>query len=155
MTKMLAIDPGGVHVGMAWFHDEACFHAEEMTPAGCIAEVQRQLSQGLLDVLVIEKFQLYPWMAQNQAFSEFPTVELIGALKLLWATCGGEVWDDDPGDRRTALLVMQGANIKDPTRRILRAKGVKSVAKKLGAGGHAADAELHGYHHVMRLDPGN
>lgn len=144
--KLLAIDPGGKHVGMAWFEDQECVAVREETPAGAIDETRRQLLTGT-DVLVIEEFRLYPWLAQQQSYSDFPTVQLIGALKLLWATNGGRDWD---GERPVCTLAMQPATIKAPTRNVLRGRKIKSVAKREKAGGHCADAELHGHFYVLR-----
>lgn len=147
--RTLAIDPGGVHVGMALFLDVECQTAWEMAPAEAIAELRDFILGGLIDKLVIEEFRLYPWLADTLSYSDFPTVQLIGALKLVWATNGGVDWSGSGA--KTVELVMQPATIKKPTRQILKAKKVKSQAKIMKAGNHAADAELHGYHHLMRL----
>lgn len=146
--KLLAIDPGGVHVGLAAFGDDGCQTAWELTPPTALLELRRQLMGGL-DVLVIEEFRLYPWLAQTLSYSDFPTVQLIGAMKMLWATGGGEVWEEVGADP-VCQLVMQPATIKDPTRNVLRGRQIKSVAKTSKAGGHAADAELHGWHYLLR-----
>lgn len=145
--RILAIDPGGVHVGMATFEDGGCTRAWEEAPANSLDYVRRALAAGEVDVLIIEEFRLYPWLAQTMSYSDFPTVQLIGAIKFLWATCGATVFD---GEKTTCELVMQAATIKDPTRNVLRGRGIKSQAKKSKAGGHAADAELHGWHWMLR-----
>lgn len=150
--KLLAIDPGHVHVGMALFEDGVCTNAWEMTPVVALEYVRVNLAEQLLDVLVIEEFRLYPWMAKQQSFDDLPTVQLIGALKYLWATCGATVFHRQGEDgEQTCVLAMQPATIKEPTRNVLRGRKIKSLAKKLKVGGHAADAELHGYHYVLRM----
>lgn len=148
--RILAVDPGGVHVGMAEFGDDGCTRAWELTPAEAPGYVREAIldPRDPIDVLVIEEFRLYPWLAAQQTYSDFPTVQLIGALKLVWATGGGQWWGAEGGE--LPILAMQPATIKDPTRSVLRGRGIKSVAKKLKAGGHAADAELHGWHYILR-----
>lgn len=144
--NVVAIDPGDVHVGVAEFAGGQCVRAFEMAPDDVPAYVR-----GALEVmggapapgaLVIEEFRLYPWKAQQQAFSQMLTAELIGQIRLVWRW-----WGDPLG----VQLVLQPASIKKPTKAILAAKKVVSEAKRSRAGGHAADAELHGYHYLMRL----
>lgn len=138
--RLLAIDPGDVHCGMALFHgDRGCQQAWELDPPGCLRYVRGSLEDGELDVLIIEKFVLYPWKAQEQAYSQMLTCQLIGALKAAWAWWGGE-----------CELVEQGATIKKPTVGVLRSRKVASKAKQSKAGGHAFDAELHGYYYLLK-----
>lgn len=147
--KVLAIDPGGTHVGMALMDTDEirCERAWEETPATALEYLRVHLAAGDVDVLVIEEFRLYPWLAQTLSYSDFPTVQIIGAMKWLWATCGATVFH---GEKMPCQLKMQPATIKDPTRNLLRGRGIKSTAKKAKAGGHAADAELHGWHCMLR-----
>jgi hypothetical protein len=138
--KLLAVDPGGKHVGLALFTDETCIKAWEETPADAIIFIREEVAE--LDVLVIEEFRLYPWMLDNQAWSDLPTCQLIGVLKYLHAVHGDA----------SVKLVMQAATIKKPTARILRARRIVSQAKRSRAGGHAYDAELHGWHYLSNTN---
>lgn len=138
-TRVLAIDPGDVHVGMAYFEDPLCLEAWEYGPDEALDYVRGVLENQFIDVLVVEEFRLYPWRAQAQAFSQMLTCEMIGALKLahrLWGATNG------------VGLEIQSAQIKEPTTNILRARGVKSVAKSAHAGLHAFDAECHGHYYL-------
>lgn len=154
---LLAIDPGEVHVGLAVFHDGTCIDAFEMAPHETIVLVRDLLSRRRLHTLVVEQFRLYPWLAEQQAFSDFKTVELIGVLRYLWATRGeldtGELTNKQGERLATAIewctWVENPATIKTPTRAILKARKIKSTAARLRAGGHASDAELHGYHYLL------
>lgn len=96
---------------------------------------------GAVDVLVVEEFRLYEDKAAVQIGSTMPTCEVIGVIKYLWRTVPGEAVD----------LVLQGAGIKEGCQKILRRKGVVSLAKSRKAGGHAYDAELHGQYYLHRL----
>jgi hypothetical protein len=130
--KRLAIDPGDIHVGWA-YDDDHTVTAGEWAPAECPEMVIRMLTRNQIDELIIEEFVLYDWEAQNQAWSDFKTSQLIGALKLL------AHWFQIP-------VIMQGANIKKPTRRQLVARGIKHVGQVI----HARDAELHLYYRKLR-----
>lgn len=135
----LAIDPGDVHCGMALFNEGKCLDAWKMKPVECERFVQSALREQEIQALVVEEFRLYPWESDAQAWSQFLTVEVIGVLRWLWLTEGTNcIWKE------------QGANIKKPSRGILRMRKIKSMAKAKGAGGHALDAELHGYHFLLR-----
>jgi hypothetical protein len=43
---------------------------------------------------------------------------------------------------------MQGASIKKPTAKILKARKTPSISKRMKAGPHAQDAELHGHFYI-------
>lgn len=141
--NVIAIDPGDVHVGMAEFEEGHCVQAWEETPAGALFYVAERLVANDFDALVIEEFRLYPWKAQQQAFSQMKTAELIGAFKLLWATNGQMIVT---GTVPNTIWYQQGAAIKKPIDKHLKARGVTMLADENKAGGHARDAELHGYH---------
>lgn len=138
--RLVAIDPGDVHVGWAVFIGLVESDVEELTPAECLIRMEQLLTSQAIDVLVIESFQLYPWEAENQYWSTFPTCELIGALKWLHAKHG-----------YGCELVMQKADIKKPTFAQLRARGIKSLAKRRKVPGqHVLDAEAHAWHYLLR-----
>lgn len=137
--RVLAIDPGERHCGMAWFIDGKCTQAIERLPGECIIQVRLDLEVRAIDVLVVEEYRLYPWKAAQQAFSQIKTIEVIGVLRYLFAIHGTDAM----------TWVEQGASIKEPTQGILRAKGLKKRAK---GSQHALDAELHGYYYLMNRD---
>ena len=178
--KMIAVDPGDVHVGVAFFEsatpsvDESwkCVDTQEMTPEDFEDALLETFLDGDIDVLVYEKFFLYESKSGEQVGSEFRTSQLIGVIKYLhrmqqihadkhaevdkigkFLDCqlpGGTCADPKIKARPVALVVQQ-ADIKKPTAGILRTKGIKSLAKKNGDSlGHQVDAELHGYRWVFR-----
>jgi hypothetical protein len=134
---VLAIDPGGVHCGMAWYFEGQCMLVEEHEPADCVDLTAHWLRQTGGKALVIEEFRLYPWLAAQQSFSTFETVEVIGSLKTVHRWLGGGT-----------ALAMQPASIKEPTRKIMRARNQTVLASQSKAGIHCADAELHGYYYT-------
>lgn len=149
---MIAVDPGDAHVGVAVFSKRECVWAGEMTPAGFLAWLRLRLDDGTAAQVVVEEFRLYSWMAEKQSWSDFPTAQLIGAIKAAVAWFGGQV-NEVTGERirdKEVGVVMQPASIKKITRAQLEARGIKSQAKARKAGGHAADAELHGWHWLLR-----
>lgn len=97
-ATLIAVDPGDVHVGVAFFTTEAinpwhqlpvdraewrCSDAQEWTPDEFADGLAELMLEGGLDTLVIEKFRLYADKAKEQTGSEFPTAQLIGVLKYL------------------------------------------------------------------------
>jgi len=141
---VLAIDPGGVHCGMAWFNNAVCIRVEEHTPNDCVDLTSHWLRQAGTEALVIEEFRLYPWLAAAQSFSTFETVETIGALKTVHRWLGGGV-----------ALAMQPASIKEPTRKIMATRGVQSLATMTNAGVHCSDALLHAYYYTNQQQKEN
>lgn len=137
---MLSIDPGDVHCGMAFWSDETCVHTQEMTQSECLLAVRGCLENGLINELVIEKFVLYPWKAEQQAMSQLHTSQLIGGIK---ATYG---WFALPN----CTIHEQPASIKTPTRKIANARKYKSTARRQQTGGHCLDAEIHGYFRIWK-----
>jgi hypothetical protein len=175
--KAWAVDPGGVHVGMAEFEfgkdadgdDYAdCTRAWELDPETAIDTIAAALINYEIDVLVVEEFRLYPDKAMAQTGSTMPTCELIGQIK--WAhrlDCRRRHREFDrlravksrarshldaiARVQSTVEFVLQPAAIQKPTTGVLRQRGIKSTAKATGAGGHALSAELHGWHYLIRV----
>jgi len=129
---------------MAVFVDGQCAWTGEMPPLelydwlrayGPVYDRQR----GKWGVVVVEEFRLYPAHAKAQAWSSFGTVEVIGVLKE-WC-------------RREGIpIVLQPASIKRPTTAILKSHGTTMMSR--GNGGHAKDAELHGWHYILKQKTG-
>lgn len=131
--KFYAIDPGDVHVGVALFKGRQCMWAKEFTPKGILKHLEAHLMG--TEVLVIERYQLYPHLAQAQAGSDMLTSQLIGALRLMACQLGVPV-------------VLQQAALKTPTENAIAKRGIARKSK--GKGNHAKDAETHGYAYLLR-----
>lgn len=185
MTGLIAVDPGDVHCGVAFFvradnkFGWQCTNTEEFSPDDFLDALAETFVEQDPDwqFLVYEKFRLYADKARLQTGSEFPTAQIIGVVRWL-----GRTHNRHAGEHRAALengslctcqlpggtcdparqagqgryvgpveLVCQPADIKKPTAGILRTKGIKSVAKLEGDRlGHRVDAELHGWHFILR-----
>lgn len=188
MPKLIAIDPGDVYTGVAFFEtdvdpwqpsDDAsweCVDAQEFIDEEFIDAFGETLLTGnSFDIVIFERWRLYADHAVEKTGNEFITSQRIGQIKLLvrWRnehvdrhdraeaegrlmTCeqqGGTC--ADPADRpHRILLVDQVADIKKPTRGILKTKGIKSVAKPIArehysGRDHVVDAELHGWYFIL------
>lgn len=84
MTTIVAIDPGAKHTAVAALYqlptvEIQCLTVDTELFSVVLWEVLCRLSP---DVVVLEKFALYPWMAKAQAWSTFRTVEVIGVVRL-------------------------------------------------------------------------
>lgn len=134
---ILAVDPGGSHVGVAIFRGERCIDAFEVTPDELVNELfWRGTTLRHTETIVCEEFRLRRSAALSLVGSTLPTVELIGVLRHYCRVYG-------------IAFVTQPATIKRPTAAQLRHRGVESLALRRRAGGHARDAELHGYRYLF------
>lgn len=141
-SRVLAIDPGNQHVGVAWFqrYDDGwnCYAVAEETPWEFASSVDLWLQQGgVLDCLVVEQFTLYGDTAMTQVGQEFVVVQLIGILRYL-------------GMRSGVPVHLQPASIQKPTQAALRVNHIKSRSRQHRAGPHAFSAELHGWYYILR-----
>jgi hypothetical protein len=136
-----AIDPGEAHCGFAWFdlleeneptgHQCDCMdHSSDyrLSLYRCMTFKPYELAEYLetnlfrATALIIERFQLYPWMARQQGFSEFGTSEAIGIYS--WIA------------RKLDIKVVRqdAAGNKKDGRAWAEKAGFKMVNRKLGSG---------------------
>lgn len=170
-TELIAIDPGDVYTGVAFFtRDENgewyCQDAIEMR--------WEEFQDAFADLIYVdrdwprwviyERFRLYEDKAQEQKGSEFLTAQLIGVIKFIvrvhnlhvdrhmvaleqgkMLSCelqGGIC--QDPNNQPYAITIHgQMADIKKPARGILRYLKIKSVAKAI------ARELYHGRDHII------
>ncbi|QOC55735.1 RuvC-like resolvase [Gordonia phage Archimedes] len=126
----ISTDPGGEHVGMAFWEDDRLVDCDEYDPLAAML---------ILDswepaTLVIEEFRLYPSKAKTLTGSTMETAQLIGAMTW-WAF------------QHNAFVYMQPAAIKTPTLAYARKHEIQLTTDK---GGHAKDAHTHGIHYLIR-----
>lgn len=152
---LLAMDPGDVHVGIAWFAEDAngfpvCEWATEYGHDEGTDFVARQLSAGTLSAIALERFNLYEAQKDKQVGSDFPTCEQIGAVKYMVRVHNEfeAAWvNGDPFRPPHVTLYLAGADIKKPIRAQIKARGIAQVAS---GSVHASDAELHGWYRILR-----
>jgi hypothetical protein len=132
-VRVLAVDPGDAHVGIAAWSRRGGIKSIEKDADVALAVLDVLLDQDWT-CLVIEKFVLYPTQARAQSYSPMLTAEMIGALKWI-------------ASRKGTPVVTQGADIKEPTRRQCRARGLEWRDLRSG---HASDARLHLLHYLLR-----
>lgn len=188
VTEIIAIDPGDRWTGVAFFTRDSdghwyCQDAQEFSPhefEDALAELLFDRSSPPPPTIIYEKWRLYADHAKEKTGSEFETSQHIGVIKYLvrvnnehaerhnhaeaegkMMTCelrGGAC--EDPAHRPQMItLVKQPADIKKPTRGILKKKKIKSVARPIarenyGNRDHVVDAELHGWHYILRVIEG-
>lgn len=152
---LLAIDPGDVHVGVAWFDQQAgpsgelawgCVYVEEMTPDEFHQYIWPAMASGIFDYVVVESFNLYGDKALEQTGSSMETSQMIGWIKavhwILWTQWGLQI-----------KLVMQPPSIKKAVFAILGRKGYKFTADRLNVPAqHVRDAEVHGVKFIKQQD---
>lgn len=142
--ELFAIDPGQSKAGFAWFQLQSPRHRDDLrhqcdcvthsadgllrllfcinfpSPALLIEFLETNLRRA--DTVVCERFQLYPWMARQQGFSEFGTAETIGVIKYL---CGR---------LRVPYVPQDAARSKKDGRTWGVKAGFPMVERKLGSG---------------------
>lgn len=149
---LLAVDPGDEHVGVAafglsrdgWENAWSC----EMTPDEFTSYLSMMAYLGRFDVIVVEEWRLFPQAAPLLVGSDMPTSQLIGVIKYIHrqTKMGTMRW---PGPE--VELYFQSPQIKKPTRSLLQARKMSSLAKWLKVpNDHATDAELHGWYHIIK-----
>jgi hypothetical protein len=133
---LIAIDPGGEHCGVAIFVDGMCRATFEKDPASLYDSLRvweaLYLNAHEFPVMVVEEFKLYPGKATAQSWSTMPTAEVIGVLR-------------ERCRHSKTEFVTQPASIKKATRALVQRRGIALI----GTGGHARDAELHGWHYLL------
>ncbi len=132
--RIIALDPGEIHCGVAHFYHDVGWHLDttmELSPGGMFHLLETTSVRGLQ--VVCEEYRLYPWLLQEQGFSEVPTAEHIGVVKYLAA-------------KRNYDLFMQSASIKKPSAGIMSAFGIEQTGKNQ----HCRDAEMHGWYYAFR-----
>lgn len=158
-ATLLAVDPGGEHVGVSWWvaaepptdHEGGqgwyCKWSAEMQPDQFMGFLARELLSGTIDIVVYESFRLMADRAMQQVGSDMPTSQLIGVIKWL---AGGLAQAKARWPAPEVELHEQAPSIKKPTDSIRRSKGLGFQAKRMGVSGdHATDSELHALYHIM------
>ncbi len=133
--RILSIDPGDAHTGVAISRGGV---PETQTWEGDLCEAMTQFSSTVAwlepDVVLLEEFRLYPWLAMEQGYSDFATSQLIGAIKW-YCYC-----------HQRKLVMTQTAN-KKPAFAIMRGRGHVLPGKNQ----HEKDAVAHIYHYTKGI----
>jgi len=125
----LAVDPGET-TGWATFNEDGT--AINYGSAHGRIEVYQLLAATQPKVLIVEDFELFPWKAKEQSWSDFETVRVIGAIEF-WAYA------------KSATVILQLPNIK--------AIGYKWAGLSLAKAkrdSHERDAYVHGIYYLQK-----
>jgi hypothetical protein len=143
LHRLIAVDPGGVHVGVSTWSDDpgfwACASAVELTPNDFADTLRDLLAVGTNGGLGVayETFRLRGGQgALQQQGSTFPEVELIGVIRTLCRWAGVPLIPIEPSNRSASIQ---------------RASALGYQWRAHGHGGHAKDAEAVGIS-ALRLD---
>jgi hypothetical protein len=124
-------------VGYASWDGEECTAAVEMTPDQAIDTVTDLAGFGVIQLLVCERFTLYPWMAAQMSHSELWTPQMIGALHHIARR------HNIPFEKPQASKLKEVYDNPELTARLYRS---------IGHGKHARDAEAHGLRYVVQQE---
>lgn len=83
--RVLALDPGDT-TGWCVFDGGELNRADQMP--GTPLNIAKLIDAAKPDVVVIEEYRIYGWMTQQHAWSDVPTLRLVGAAELACAERG-------------------------------------------------------------------
>ncbi|WIC89803.1 RuvC-like resolvase [Gordonia phage Sapo] len=129
--RWVSVDPGEEYVGFCvWVDDEVedCF---QTTPQESFGHLEFYHPS----TLVVEEFRLYPDKAKALSRTTLVTAQHVGALTY-WAKLNH------------CPVYLQSASVKKATAAYCRAHDLPLVPP--GKGSHAQDAQVHGYHWLLR-----
>lgn len=153
--RIIAIDPGDAHCGVATFREGKCTVALECNPKEMLTLLQQVLDDDAVEVVIYEVWRLYQSMTEKLVGSEMLTCQAIGVIKWLvdrhneTVDSFAKAHKGETFGGRIVELVAQPADIKDPTRTVVRHHGITPTSRKT-SGDHERDAELHGLHFILR-----
>jgi hypothetical protein len=159
VDSILAVDPGPVHCGMAWFVAEKGWHVTEtadVVPIECLRSTRDWIAEPGPGVLVVEGFQLYPNMLQEQGLSRMGTPEVIGALKWLYLSADNpevSFYEQGASIKRHGCMYMNqvaGGHCEYGYRGGSRV-WIHDTEAHAGTNPHKRDAEAHGWYRVKVL----
>lgn len=124
-TRLLAVDPGDVHVGVAFFEcvgdpsvDEnwECVDTLETDPVTFEDSLLETLSSGEVDILVAEEFELYESRALAQTGSPMRTAQMLGVIRYAHRICETHATNHDKAREAGKILAcqLQGNLCADP-----------------------------------------
>lgn len=137
----VSIDPGDVHVGVAWWHGPVCFKAYESDPDTTTDRLLARVKDGSLRLVVYERFLLRGALAMQQQGSEFFTSQMIGVMR------------SDCRRHEVACVGYRPRDHKD----LFKKREFKPPIRphhewaSYGHGGHTKDAENLGEYHIHRI----
>lgn len=136
-TRIAAIDPGDVHVGVCYWVDGAPLDMFETTPD----QICNRLELFRPHTIVLESFHLRPEKAKAQTYSKMSTPELIGKITVTAGYIGANIILQQPSLRKVAFVSPFWKNY------------IKNNGKPKSR--HAVDAMGHAfyYHHFNRKNP--
>ncbi len=121
IRHILSIDPGDVHNGVAYGFVDTSGLIVHWTRDLKRVTLGRLCESADVDGIVVEEFRLYPELAREQGYSNFPTCEVIGMIAWICETRG-------------LPMFRQGASVKKKSRRIGERINVPGSVRTLGTG---------------------
>ena len=168
VDSVLSIDPGTSHCGMANFTPPGAGGREVGHPSGwgvyatydkspveCLEHVEDWFEVVQFGVLVVEGFQLYPNMLQQQGLSRMGTPEVIGALKWAYIRAGHEgiaFYEQGASVKLTGCEFMGGGCHHEMVKG--KKTWVHDTEAHTGSNIHKRDAEAHGWYRVRKITEG-
>lgn len=98
LSNLVAIDPGDKYTGIVRLLGGRIHQSGTYGPEDALAYITSPYLLPHLDLMVIERYQLYPNQAFAQSWSSFTAIEIIGVMKYLASQFDVEVRMAAPPD---------------------------------------------------------
>lgn len=148
MISLLAIDPGDVHNGVAYFElgmlDVGAGLTRFWTADMVRDDLENLVETAPIDVLVVEEFRLYPQLAREQGYSDFQTCQRIGVLDYLARKRGIPIYMHGGSLKRKARGLGEGLRFPGKERMIGTGRGKYWGWDFQARSQHERDATGHG-----------
>lgn len=138
----MSVDPGDRYVGVTAWRGTTPTACYETDPEGLVNTLEVMCDGPIIETLVVEKFELYPWLQKSLGGNEFLTSQLIGVCKYL-------------AHRGNVRFVGQLARVGKSTYRTDWYQSLSAGEKrrmpwwgKLKNGDHAKDSWAHGMYYI-------
>lgn len=137
--RWLSVDPGQVHVGVAWWEDAELREATELTVDSYVTMLHGQCQSGdsilsppPLGLIVVERFSLMsPRYSKQQSKQAVETIKLIGITHGICLIFGVPVLEQEPAVRHVAMRHRRWRELELPSN------------------AHAKSAVAHGLYHLI------
>lgn len=122
---VIALDPGGTTGGVVVQRPWTVISAAQIPTT---ADLTSWLDAMVPDIVVAESFKLYPWKAKSLSYSEMPSAEVLGVIKL-WCQ-----------NNNVELVLQPAAAMKTISNNMLKECGLWDSTRGMP---HARDAARH------------
>lgn len=149
-ARWISVDPGDAHVGITSWVGERAVKCIETDPDGCMRTLELVCEPRVIELIVCEKWLLYPDAARSMIWNEFETCQLIGKIKYLCQRTGVVYVGQLASQGKSLYKTEWFRKMPLAQKKAMPWYGVKSVTggKKED---HAKDSWAHGRYYIKHI----